>query len=195
MKASPHRQAILVFGIAIPLLLLGIAFGGVHFGHAKLKRSYQEKVANLERYNTTKAQAVELEAFLTMNGRRDQADYWKSKLGQDLVESFTENLDKILAKYEPEVLRQTEIGRAPATGGFGSKTDHPYSKMQLRFEGGFKPMQLLLAELETEMPNLVLESLTVAPKPSNESDRSTLQFGIVYHCWEMPKDSPAPVAP
>lgn len=195
MKVSPHRQAILVFGMAIPFFVLGLAFAVAHLGYGKLKHSYEEKVANLERYHTTQAQAAELEAFLTADGRRDQAIYWKSKLGQDLVESFTGNLDKILAKYEPEVLRQTEIGRTPAAGGFGSKTDHPYSKMQLRFEGGFKPMQLLLAELETEMPNLVLESLTVAPKSSTESERSALQFGIVYHCWEMPKDSPAPLAP
>ncbi len=195
MKASPHRQAILVFGLVVPILLLGLVFGGAHFGHSKLKSSHQEKVANLEKYNTAKAQAVELDTYLTTNGRRDQATYWQSKLNQDLVESFSENLDKILAKYDSEVLRQTEMGQAPGAGGFGSKTEHPYSKMQLRFEGGFKPMQLLLAELETEMPQLVLESLSMAPKPGSGNERGTLQFGVVYHCWELAKDTPDKKSP
>lgn len=187
MKASPHRQAILVFGVVVPFVLLGLVSAATYVGHSKLKDSHREKVANLEKYNTARTQASELEAYLTTDGRRDQATYWNEKLEQDLVESFSENLDKILAKYEPEVLRQTEMGRMPGSGGFGSKTEHPYSKMQLRFEGGFKPMQLLLAELETEMPHLVLESISVSPKASTDDERGTLQFGVVYHCWEMPK--------
>lgn len=188
MNASPHRQAILVFGIVVPVFLLALVFVGAFAGRAKVREGHQIKVAALEQYQTAKTQAAELEAYLTIDSRRDKTAYWKSKLEQDVVESLTKNLDKILAKYDSETLRQTEMGQAAGSGGIGSKTSHPHSKMQLRFEGGFKPMQLLLAELETEMPHLVLESISVTPKPaSSDKEKGTLQFGLVYHCWEMPK--------
>jgi hypothetical protein len=49
-------------------------------------------------------------------------------------------------------------------------------------------MQLLLAELEREMPQLFLESLSVSPKPAaTEDDKGTLEFSIVYLCWEKAK--------
>ncbi len=185
MTTSPHRQAIVVFGIVIPFALLGLVVGLTYFGHSKLKENHEKKLADLERYNRAKSQVAELDAFLTANGRREQATHWNEKLGKDVVESLSETLDKILAKHEPETLRQTEMGRLPGNGGLGAKTEHPYSKMQLRFEGGFKPMQLLLAELEAEMPQLVLESIQVAPKASSDNESRTLQFSLVYHCWEM----------
>jgi len=190
-KTSPHRQAILVFGIVAPIFLLAIVSVATFVGHTRLQRSFQEKVTALQRYETARDQATELESFMTIESRREKAAYWNSKLEQDVVESLTKNLDKILAKYDAEVLRQTEMGQATGAGGIGPKTRHPHSRMQLSFEGGFKPMQLLLAELETEMPHLVLESLSINPKPAvSEGEKSTLQFGVVYLCWEKPKEAP-----
>jgi hypothetical protein len=150
-------------------------------------------VQTLERFRTAESQVKELEAFLTTENRREKTAYWTSKLEKDVVESLTENLDKILAKYDPEVLRQTEMGQATGASAIGAKSKHPHTRMQLSFEGGFKPMQLLLAELETEMPHLVLESVAITPRPAvSETDKSSLQFRVVYLCWEKPKASTAP---
>lgn len=188
MKPSPHQQAILVFGIVLPVFLLGGISVATFVGHSKLKRSFQVKVETLDRYETAKTQVNELEAFLSVAGRREKAEYWNSKLEKDVVQALTENLEKILAKYDSEVLRQTEMGQANGLGGIGPKSSHPFSRMQLSFEGGFKPMQLLMAELETEMPQLVLESLSINPKPAkSEAEKGTLQFSVVYLCWEKPK--------
>lgn len=191
MKTSPHRQAILVFGIAAPIFLILVVSVATFVGHSKLKTSFETKVAALDRYQNANTQVSELEAFLAQENRREKAAYWNSKLEQDIVESLTKNLDTILAKYDSEVLRQTEMGQATGAGGLGPKSKHPHSRMQLSFEGGFKPMQMLLAELETEMPHLVLESISINPKPAtSESGKSTLQFGVVYLCWEKPKEAP-----
>lgn len=192
MKASPHRQAVLVFGIVLPLFVIGAISVATFMGQSKLKRSYAEKVATMERYDNAKSQVVELEAFLTVNKRRETAEYWNSKLEKDVVESLATNLDKILAKYDSEILRQTEMGQASGAGSLGPKSKHPYTRMQLKFEGGFKPMQLLLAELETEMPQLVLESISISPRQArSESEKGTLQFGVVYLAWEKPKETRA----
>ena len=60
--------------------------------------------------------------------------------------------------------------------------------IQLSFEGGFKPMQMLLAELEREMPNLMLESISIKSEPSRaEVESGKLKFTVLYLCWEKPK--------
>ncbi len=189
MNPSPHSQAILVFGVILPFAVLGAIGIGAFSGHSKIDKLHREKLSALERFETAQSQVSELEGFLTKDNRREKAVYWNSKMSQDVVESLTKNLDKILAKYDPEVLHQTEMGQATG-GGIGSRFKFPSSRMKLSFEGGFKPMQLLLAELETEMPNLVLEDLSIQTKPSTaEGKKGTLQFSVTYLCWEKAKET------
>lgn len=192
MKPSHHRQAILVFGIAIPMFCIVAIAVATFIGSSKLKKDYNGKVASLKRYKTAQQQVAALEAILSTDQKREKIEYWTSRVEQDTVQSFTENLEKILAKYDTEVLNRTEMGQATGASGIGGRTSHPSSRMQLSFEGGFKPMQLLLAELENEMPHLLLESITIRPQPSKiAGEKGNLQFGIVYLCWEKSSDAKA----
>ena len=188
MNVSPHRQSIAVFGIIVPLFVIVLIMIVTVIGHSSLNDNFDIKVAAFERYETAQTQVSELESFLTTDNRREKIAFWNSKLEQDLVQSLTLNLDKMLAKHDTETLHQTEMGQAPGAGAIGSKTNIPHSRMQLSFEGSFKPMQLLLAELEREMPHLVLESISIRSQPAkSETEKGNLQFGIVYLCWEKPK--------
>lgn len=192
MNLSPHRQAVLIFGIVIPMFCILSVSVATFIGSSKLKKSFNEKVASLERYKAAQQQAVELEAMLTTDDRREKIKYWNSRVEQDTVQSLTENLEKILAKYDAEVLSRTEMGQASGLSGVGNRTSHPFSRMQLSFEGGYKPMQLLLAELENEMPHIFLESISIRPQPAKAAGkRGNLQFGIVYLCWEKPSETKA----
>jgi hypothetical protein len=188
MNVSSHRQAVLIFGIALPLFCILAITIATFIGSSKLNKSYDDKVAALERYKTAETQAAELEAFLTTEDRREKIIFWNSRVEQDTVQSLTENLEKILSKYDSEVLSRTEMGQASGISSIASRTKHPFSRMQLSFEGGFKPMQLLLAELENEMPHLFLESIIVRPQPAlNAGEKGNLEFGITYLCWEKSK--------
>lgn len=185
MNVSPHRQAILIFGIVLPLFMIGLVTALTLFGHAKAKSQFNQKVATLERYKDSERQVKELEAYMTVDDRREKVKFWTSKVEEDFVESLSSNLDKILAKYDSDVLRQTEMGQAQGASGIAAKTGHPHSRMQLSFEGGYKPMQMLLAELENEMPQLVLESLSIAPlSASSNRSKSALKFTVTYLSWE-----------
>lgn len=190
MNFSHHRQAVLIFGIVIPLICILAISVATFTGSSRLKKSFNEKVASLERYKAAQQQAVELEAILTTGDKREKISYWNSRVEQDTVQSLTENLEKILAKYDAEVLTRTEMGQASGLSGIGNRTSHPFSRMQLSFEGGYKPMQLLLAELENEMPHLLLESISIRPQPAKVAGtKGNLQFGIVYLCWEKPSET------
>jgi hypothetical protein len=190
MNLSPHRQAVLIFGIIIPLFCILVISIATFIGNSKLKKSYNDKVAALDRYKAAESQAAELEALLTTDNRREKITYWNSRVEQDTVQSLTDNLEKILSKYDAEVLNRTEMGQASGSSSIATRAKHPFSRMQLSFQGGFKPMQLLLAELENEMPHLFLESITIRPQPAETAaERGNLEFGIVYLCWEKANDN------
>lgn len=188
MNLSKHRQAVLIFGVALPaIVLIGLTVAALK-ARAKINQDYAVKVANFEAFETARAQVTELDAFLSTNHRREEVEYWHAKLQQDFIQSLTENLNRILAKFDPDVLKQTAMGQAAGSSGFGSQVDNPSSRIQLTFEGGFKPMQMLLAELEAEMPQLVLESINVGViGPNNESESGSLSFSLVYVSWEKPR--------
>lgn len=188
MNVTKHRQAILIFGVVLPtLFILGLA-GGALKARTQINQDYHAKVTNLESHESARVQVIELDAYLSTQHRREEIEYWNSKLGQDFIQSLTENLNRILSKYEPDVLTQTAMGQASGASSFGTQVENPSSRIQLSFEGGFKPMQLLLAELESEMPHLVLESINIVPiAPKNETETGRLGFTVIYLCWDKPK--------
>ncbi len=184
---SKHREAILFFGIIIPALLIGIVFGGTLYARKKITTDYQVKTEALEKYVQAKTVAGEFEAKLSLNNRRGKMAYWNSKLEEDFIQSMSQNLNKILAKYDPEMLQQTQMGQAGGGGSIAGMVKNPISRIELTFKGSFKPMQLLLAEIEDEMPHLILESLSIGPNLSNEDKMETLVFNVTYAHWEKPE--------
>lgn len=188
MTLSPHRQAIVIFSVAIPAVLtVGLLFA-IIVGRGKLHANHEEKVSNYKAFQAASTQVQELDAMLALDERREKIEYWNEKLDQDFIQAISGHLSEILAKYDDNVLRQTEMKKAEGSTGIGSKSQNPYSAIQLKFEGGFKPMQLLLAELEQEMPQLVLDSLAIKSNPARkDGDKGSLSFTVVYFCWEEPK--------
>ncbi|MEM6277919.1 MAG: GspMb/PilO family protein [Verrucomicrobiota bacterium] len=188
MKTTHHTQAIGIFGVAIPFLLVVALLVGTLYGRGKVQAEFDRKVTTYETYKEAKVQATELEAFLTKEQRREKVAYWNEKLDQDFIQSLSENLEGILDNYDSNVLRQTSLSQAQDLGSIARGTEHPFSRINLSFEGGYKPMQMLLAELEQEMPHLLLESISILPKLANEEgDTSTLSFSLIYMCWEKSK--------
>ncbi|MDF1861846.1 MAG: GspMb/PilO family protein [Verrucomicrobiales bacterium] len=188
MKVSPHRQAITIFSVVIPcILIIGLLVAILH-GRGKLHASHAEKESNFKAYQSASTQVRELEAMLSLDDRRAKIEYWNAKLDQDFIQAISSHLNEILARYDDSVLRQTEMKKAQKSTSIGSRTNNPHSMIELSFEGGFKPMQLLLAELEREMPNLMLESISVKSNPARtDDDEGKLNFTVLYLCWEKAK--------
>ncbi|MEM1443437.1 MAG: GspMb/PilO family protein [Verrucomicrobiota bacterium] len=185
MKTTHHTQAIGIFGVALPFFIVVALLVGTLYGRGKVQSEFDRKVKTYESYKESKLAANELEAFLTKEQRREKVAYWNEKLDQDFIESLSENLDRILDDYDSNVLRRTSLSQAQNAGAIAQRTEHPHSRINLSFEGGFKPMQLLLAELEREMPHLVLESLSIRPNLAKEEGQTgSLSFTITYMCWE-----------
>jgi len=185
-EPSKHTQAILIFSVAIPLLIAAIIFGTAFYGRGKLTTVYQERQDRFEKFQYAETATRELEAELAVEGRKEKIAYWNAKLDQDFVPTLSDTIDRILRKYDEEVLRQTSMSQLPGGSSISKTKRTAYNLVSLGFEGGFKPMQLLMAELEEEMPQMLLEKMTVTPMTNQTATEGTgkLNFNLTYLSWK-----------
>jgi hypothetical protein len=186
-EPSKHRQAILIFSFVIPAVLAAIVFGAALYGRGKLSAMYQEKQDRFEEFKRAEVATKELEAELSVEGRKEKIAYWNEKLAQDFVPALSGTIDGILNKYDEEVLRQTSMSQLPGNSSITKARRDSYDLVSLGFEGGFKPMQLLMAELEQEMPQLVLEKINVTPLTNDKNaaeGTGKLTFNLTYLSWK-----------
>jgi len=186
-EPSKHTQAILIFSIAIPLLIAAIVFGTAFYGRGKLTSVYQEKHDRFEKFRFAEMATRDLEAELAVEGRKEKIAYWNGKLDQDFVPTLSDTIDRIVKKYDEEVLRHTSMSQLPGNSSISKTSRSAYNLVNLGFEGGFKPMQLLMAELEEEMPQMVLEKMAITPMTNEKSaaeGTGKLNFNLTYLSWK-----------
>ena len=112
-------------------------------------------------------------------------EYWNSVFSEDTTQSFNVSLDKIMGRFDGNQLRLAAASRPSGRSAVGAETEAESSLFLLTFEGGFGPMQELLAELEARMPQLVLERLTITPgRHTGKGYQRSLKFEVTYMAWE-----------
>ena len=112
-EPSKHRQAILIFSFAIPVVITVIVFGSAFYGRGKLTAIYQEKQDRFEEYQRAETATKELEAELAVEGRKEKITYWNEKMDQDFVPALSSTIEQILKRYDEGVLRQTSMSQLP----------------------------------------------------------------------------------
>jgi len=182
---NKHTESIVVFGIVLPAFLLAGLLGGVVYARGKLHAAKAERIATYREHEQVVASLRKTEA--DFGTRSQNLEYWKESLSKELVQTLTANLRKAMAEYTDDQLRQTELGRPTGSSQFAAVTENNYERLSLTFEGGFAPMQRVLAELELKMPQLSLESLTVGPTKlaaNNKDSQRRLNFVVNYLSWQ-----------
>ncbi|MCB1076831.1 MAG: hypothetical protein KDM64_03285 [Verrucomicrobiae bacterium] len=180
-----YRQSIIFFGGVIPFIILGVLLGSVLYGRSKLHATKEVKEAAFEKYQAAAGAVSYVEEELQIEGRAEQMAYWEDQLKGELVQSLTQNLNEIASQFTEDQLARTEFGRPGTQSALAGGTKNPHSRFRLSFEGGFGPMQTLLAELETRMPQLTLEGLDISPiSDADSKSKGKLRFDVTYLAWQ-----------
>ncbi|MCB1230047.1 MAG: hypothetical protein KDN19_07270 [Verrucomicrobiae bacterium] len=186
---SKHTQPILFFGLILPAIAVVALATAVLMGRSKLVAQKESKSELLETFKEASTELSTIEGEMSVEGRRDQMEYWESQLKKEFVQSLTQNLNEITEQFSEEQLIRTELSRPTARSPLAGSTDNPHSRFKLSFEGGFGPMQMALAELELRMPQLVLESLEIKPQTSSSTGTPKLSFEATYLAWHDISDA------
>lgn len=181
---SIYRKAIAIHGLCVLCFAILFLIGGAWYGLHRV-RSVQKEIQK------SSEQALQLRsemeaAHAKLKGRKERMEAWDQCLHGEVAQQITRALQEIMEPYREEELKQIALGRPAKRSALAGSTENSYSRLEVVFEGGYGPMQEVLAQLETRMPNLVLEELMVEPNRNTTS----LSFRAIFTCWSIPTKSP-----
>lgn len=174
-----YRKAILLHAYVIPLggaLLLAILLLVLP---ARFRASQEPNVQDYQSFTMIQGQAVATETKLSKSRALSAA--WKTALDGE----FTKSMNSILAsRYEElddkQLSAESTGGRPEGGSGLSIQGGQSATRTKLQFRGGFEPMQETLLALETRLPQMQLESLSVAEDDNGDG----LRFEMTYTVWE-----------
>lgn len=177
-----YRQPIIIFGIVVPsaLLILTSIVIWVLMGKFELKRDSQNEALKARQLSQVKERALEK----ALAFRKGQMAYWNEQLQRDVLQNFNETLDSVLGQFEGNQIRMMEGSRPQGEGELGLMSGASYVRFALVFEGGYGPMQEMMAELEARMPQLTVESMVFAAGSSSAGAGGSIKLTVTYLAWQ-----------
>lgn len=180
---SAYTQPIFRFGLITPAIFNCLLLAGVLAGVSKLSAIRAEK-EELYREQTLRLAAMKkLEADISPKRKifLDQKAILKSDPGQ----LFTRILDSMLPKYKDIELQRSGLIFPLDRGRFGRQIKADAARVKSSFQGGLGPMQEALLQVESLMPQAVLEDMKITRKTDLLiSQREYLVLEMTHTCWK-----------
>jgi hypothetical protein len=174
-----YLKAILLFDLVIPALLLGIPGIGLFTALAGFDSYADARKSEFEQHAERAQQIGVLRQQL--EPVRDKLPMLKSVLsGADIEARLDRGISSVLEKFSPDeiesALHDVQPGPFPVQQTFGEG-----KRLALRFYSRWEPLTLAALNLETQQPNLFLESLTLQKaQGGSEPNSSYLESDLSY---------------
>jgi len=174
---SNYKQAVVVFGILLPAVFLIALTFAVYWKAGSIHQEYELKV-NLQNQD---AMAAKQNAILAkkVKVQDELLSAWKGLLAKEDRRTFLEHWKTVRKKFKANEF----VGERPvwsnASMGLGKDVAQPSSSVTLSFDASYRAMQSAFLEVETELPQMQLDSLEMIPN----QDGKTIHFKTVYTVW------------
>lgn len=174
-----YQKAVGVFGFALPLLffillitVLLVAKGRVDDTHALRKQAYEQDL-------NTKRQIAQLEK--KMHTEKETLSAWRKMLKTENRRTFGEHWKRATQTFKGKEFQSSLPAWKSQSAGLGKGVKQPASQVTLTFDATFRAMQIALMEMETTLPQMQLDSMSM--KPSKEG--RTMNFQTTFTLWTL----------
>jgi len=113
------------------------------------------------------------------NATREVVEVWNDLLVENIDQTLITRIPHLRNQFPEDELTGDFPRPTTGAGGLGTTTRQPFSRSTINFRGAWHPMQQFLIELETSLPQLQLESLTITPDRNPEF----LNYSLQYTAW------------
>lgn len=180
---SAYTRPILRYGLIMPAMFNCLLLGGVIAGVTKLSTMRTEKEELYKEQTQRLAAMKKLEAALAP--RRKEFQDQKTVLKGDPGQLFTRILDTLLPKYQEIELQRSGLVFPLDRGRLGRQVKTDVARVKSSFQGGLGPMQEALLQVESLMPQAVLEELKITRKTDLLlNQREFLVMEMTHTCWK-----------
>jgi hypothetical protein len=184
---SAYTNAILRYGLLAPLALNGLMLAAAAYGNMRLSNVISQKQAAYRQFKAKEAEVAKLEDLL--KPKRATFEDHKLMLRADPALVFPLILDTQVPKYKPLELERNSLLFPPEPGPINRGVATEAVRVRSTWEGGYGPMQEILLQVESLMPQATLEELKISRKPgllSGQPER--LMFEMTHVCWKFSEE-------
>jgi len=176
---SAYTKPIAIFGIAVPAVVTLAFCVACLVVKNKITSKSDQREAAFSQYNSLQQQVNQLRT--KVQPTNEQLEAWYGILTDDIRPTVSEKLKTVESDFTSAQLALTSRQFSPGKpGSLANGARQRSSSVQLAFRGTYLPMQLALQEIETSLPQLALESMTIG----RERGYDELTFNLSYTAWE-----------
>ncbi len=173
---SYYQKSVAVFGLVLPLLVFCLLIGAALYYVSSINKKFQIKQRKYNKSQVEERAITALEKRAAENSSHLQN--WQEILDKETRGTFVEHWKTAEKKFSGQ-----EFSRAPHnwvnySAGLGKGVAQSASQVEMNFTGTFRAMQLALMEVESKLPQLQLDSLSIAPHSSKRKLNFTTQFTV-----------------
>ena len=186
---SAYTQPILRFGLITPAVFNGLLLAGALWGVSKLGDVRTEKEKHYKEQTMRIAAMKTLEKELAP--KRKSFEDQKKILQLDPGQAFTRILELLLPKYKEIELERSSMVFPLDRGPIVRQVHTDLARVKSSFQGGIGPMQEALFQVESLMPQAVLEELKITRKSDlllNQPEHLVME--MTHTCWKAADSQP-----
>lgn len=171
-----YKQSVLLLGGVLPLVLVVALLGVVFHYRGKLEETYKQRKNNYAKVLQKEEERKALEE--KVNSQRPHLERWDSLLNTPSSTYANELIGAAQKRYKGKEFALTSFRQSGNGGSIGVASKQDSVKLDLAFRGTFSALQNTFLELETKMPQLQLDELSLAP------NGNVLNAKVIYSAWE-----------
>lgn len=186
---SAYTKPIIRFGLITPALFNSVLLMGVVAGMTKLAKVRAEKEMRYDDQTKRLAANKVIEGRVTP--RRKAFDEQKRLMETDAGQYFTRILENSQPKYKEIELERSSLVFPQDRGRVGKNVKCDLIRVKASFQGGIGPMQESLLQVESLMPQAMLEELKITRKSDLLMKRPDfLVIDTTHTCWKAGEARP-----
>ncbi|MCP5538315.1 MAG: hypothetical protein H7A51_19040 [Akkermansiaceae bacterium] len=174
-----YKQSVAVFGIGLPMLLMAIIAGVALYMTSSVSSEYTVKKKKYDQSQLAMRQNMELQGKVK-NNEKLLAE-WDRLMRTETRGTFLEHWKQAEKKFTGKELTKSSHNWVNYSEGLGKGVSQPASQVNMSFSATYRAMQTALMEMESTLPNMQLDSLTMTP----DSGGKVIDFKTTFTVWTL----------
>ncbi len=174
---NDYKKSVLIFGMAVPILLIVLLTGGVLWKASSIHAEYEQKVAEKKKAKLQRIQNLVMQKKVKAHEKELSA--WKALIKNETRASFNHHWKEVEAQFKAkEFIKERPVWKNNSTG-LGKGVKQSASEVVITYDATFRNMQIALLEMETRLPQMQLDSFSMKPNPQT----GLIHFKTTHTVW------------
>ena len=174
-----YKQSVGIFGIAIPCLIMAAIAGIAFYMSSSTAADFKKKKKAYDKAQIAAKEINELQGKMQKISR--DLNGWDNMLKSETRGTFLQHWKETEQKFTGKEFTRNPYNWVNYSDGIGKGLNQPASQVNMSFSATYRAMQLAFLEIETKLPNMQLDSLSIVPEKNGEK----INFKTTHTIWTL----------